>query len=117
MWKKLDAYMESYSGHERGILKAKHLEDYVLEIWFEDDRDVSIYELDFSPLINSPEAGVFAELKDKNWFSQVIGHYALTWNDPNTGESNENAIDMAPEAVRWLCSHHGRLIKAPTRAA
>ncbi len=36
---------------EKGLLKAEYVRDFVLRLWFEDDLDVSIYELDFYPLI------------------------------------------------------------------
>ena len=40
---------------------------YVLELWFEDDYEVSIYELDFSPLLIDDDPGsVFLFLKTKN---------------------------------------------------
>ena len=35
---------------ERGLLKAEHVENFVLRLWFEDEMDVSIYELDFKQL-------------------------------------------------------------------
>ena len=35
---------------ERGVLKAEYLTHFVLRVWFEEDLDVSIYELDFRPL-------------------------------------------------------------------
>ncbi len=37
---------------EKGLLKAEYVRDYVLRLWFEDVLDVSIYELDFFPLLN-----------------------------------------------------------------
>jgi hypothetical protein len=29
---------------------------------------------------------------------QVVGHNRLPWNDPETGDYNENSVDIAPEA-------------------
>ncbi len=110
----LDKYLGKYKGYELGILKAEHLKDFVLEVWFEENRDVSIYELDLYPFLSEPEAGVLADLlDDKERFSLVDGRYTLTWYDPETGEHNENAIDIAPEAIRWLCVNYGKIIKKP----
>lgn len=40
-----------WQGHqEKGLLKAEYVQDYVLRLWFDEELDVSIYELDFYPL-------------------------------------------------------------------
>ena len=74
--------------------------------------DVSIYELDFEPLLNSSEENtVFQQLKDKERFSMAHGNYSLNWYDPQTNEYNENAIDIAPECIRFFCQRYGKTIK------
>ncbi|MBI3563023.1 MAG: hypothetical protein HY080_15035 [Gammaproteobacteria bacterium] len=99
-------------GPGKGILKAEYLHDFVLQLWFEEDLGVSIYELDFFPLLDSPMSGsALKPLLDKQRFSQVIGRGNLAWNDPDTGEYNERAIDIAPEALKWLCEKYGKKIK------
>ena len=42
---------------EKGLLKAEYVADYVLRLWFEDEMDVSIYELDFRPLVVDDNPG------------------------------------------------------------
>ena len=45
---------------EKGLLKAEYVNDYILRLWFEEDLDVSIYELDFYPLlVEESPAGIF----------------------------------------------------------
>ena len=57
---------------EKGLLKAEYLHDYVLRLWFEDDLDVSIYELDLYPIIVEDDPGpVFLRLRDKEHFRLV----------------------------------------------
>lgn len=36
---------------EKGLLKAECVRNYVLRLWFDDEMDVSMHELDFQPLI------------------------------------------------------------------
>ncbi len=49
---------------EKGLLKAEYLAEYVLRLWFEEELDVSIYELDFQPLlVDENPGGVFEMLK------------------------------------------------------
>ncbi len=51
-WREYAANEDLWQDHqEKGLLKAEYVRDYVLRLWFEDDLDVSIYELDFYPLI------------------------------------------------------------------
>ena len=114
MWNELETHLNSPGCiPERGILKAEHLGDYKLEIWFEENKDVSIYELDFLPILKEEDSGeAFRPLLDKERFNQVLGRYNLTWFDSDTGEYNENAIDISPEAIKWFCNKYGRLVKA-----
>lgn len=63
---------------EKGLLKAEHITDYVLRLWFEEDLHVSIYELDFYELIiKDNPGGVFEALKENDRFRLVVGDYAL----------------------------------------
>jgi hypothetical protein len=105
--------------HEKGLLKAEYIRSYVLRLWFEDDLDVSIYELDFYPLlVEENPGGVFDPLKDIERFRTVRGEYALIWPNPETGAYDEQAIDVAPECVRFFCEQYGKVLKAsPIRNA
>ncbi|MEW5956202.1 MAG: hypothetical protein AB1801_00640, partial [Chloroflexota bacterium] len=48
---------------EKGLLKAEYVNDYILRLWFEEKLDVSIYELDFYPLmVEDNPGGVFLPL-------------------------------------------------------
>jgi hypothetical protein len=97
---------------EKGLLKAEYVGGYVLRLWFEDEMDVSIYELDFRPLVvEDNPGGVFAPLKDQERFQHVRGHYALIWPNPDTGAYDKKAIDMAPECVRFFCEKYGQPVK------
>ena len=97
---------------EKGVLKAEHLTQFVLRVWFEEDLDVSIYELDFRPLfVEENPGGVFELLRDEERFRQVLGDYALIWPDPESGAYDEHAIDLAPECVRFFCERYGKRIK------
>lgn len=97
---------------EKGLLKAEHVRDFVLRLWFEDDLDVSIYDLDFSPLIIEDDPGeVFLPLRDRERFRLVVGDYALIWLNPETGVYDEKAIDIAPECVRFFCDKYGKRLK------
>jgi len=99
---------------EKGLLKAEFVRDHVLRLWFEQDLDVSIYELDFAPLIVEKNPGrVFLALKDTERFRFVQGNYALIWPNPETAAYDEQAIDMAPECVRFFCENYGKKLKAP----
>jgi hypothetical protein len=97
---------------EKGLLKAEHVRDYILRLWFEDEMDVSIYELDFYPLIVADNpGGVFAVLQNLERFRQARGDYALVWVNPETGEYDEHAVDIAPECVRFFCEKYGKVVK------
>jgi len=79
-----------------------------LELWFEDEYDVSIYELDFSPLLIEDDPGnVFLFLKNKDNFKNAKANYALLWDKPNENAS----VDIAPECVRFFCERYGKVIK------
>ena len=102
---------------EKGLLKAEYVGEYVLRLWFEENMDVSIYELDFYPLmVTDNPGGVFSPLKDKDRFHLVAGDYALVWPNPETGEYDEQAIDIAPECIRFFCEKYGKKLKSPARA-
>ncbi len=97
---------------EKGLLKAEYLTAYILRLWFEEDLNVSIYDLDFYPLfVEENPGGVFELLRNKERFHQVIGDYALIWPNPETGEYDEQAIDLAPECVRFFCERFGKRVK------
>ncbi|MBX3050246.1 MAG: hypothetical protein KF753_02160 [Caldilineaceae bacterium] len=98
---------------ERGLLKAEHIQDFVLRLWFEEELDVSIYELDFRPLfVDENPGGIFAALRDQKRFELVSGDYTLNWLNPDTGTYDETAIDIAPECIRFFCERYGKLLKA-----
>jgi hypothetical protein len=97
---------------EKGLLKAEYIGDYKLRLWFEEDLDVSIYELDFySLIVEDNPGGVFEELKEKERFQLVEGDYALAWLNPETGLYDEQAIDIAPECIRFYCEKYGKKVK------
>jgi len=112
---KNEAYWQNHE--ERGLLKAEYMRDYVLRLWFEEDLDVSIYELDFYPLLMEEDPGeVFLPLRDKERFRLVEGDYVLIWLNPETGTYDEKAIDLAPECIRFFCERYGKKLKEPERA-
>jgi len=115
-WKEWDEYASNealWQDHEeKGLLKAEYVRDYILRLWFEDDLNVSIYELDFYPLIVEDNPGeVFLPLRDKERFRLVEGDYALIWLNPETGVYDEKAIDIAPECIRFFCEKFGKKLK------
>ncbi len=98
--------------NERGLLKAEYLYDFVLRLWFEEELDVTIYELDFRPLfVENNLGGVFAPLREPERFQLVEGDYALIWLSPERGVYDETAVDLAPECVRFFCERYGRKVK------
>ena len=98
---------------EKGLLKAEYVRGYVLRLWFEEELDVSIYELDFHPLIVEENPGeVLLPLREKKRFQFVEGDYALIWPNPETGAYDEKVIDIAPECVRFFCEKHGEKLKS-----
>jgi len=97
---------------EKGLLKAEYIGDYKLRLWFEEDLDVTIYELDFySLVVEDNPGGVFEVLKDKERFQLVEGDYALVWLNPETGLYDEQAIEIAPESIRFYCEKYGKKLK------
>lgn len=107
-----------HNHHERGLLKAEYLRDYGVQLWFGEALDVSIYELDFYPLLFEEDPGeVLHRLRDLEYFKTVQGHYSLNWFDPQAnpewGLAGEPTIDLAPECVRYFCPTAGTLLKDP----
>jgi hypothetical protein len=118
-WKEWSSVAEDesrwVSHHERGLVKAEHLHDYVLRLWFRNETNVSIYDLDFQPLfVEDNPGGVFTPLKELEHFKHVHGDYALIWVDPQSGKYDENAVDIAPECVRFFCEKYGKLQESST---
>jgi len=96
---------------EKGLLKAEHIDNYRLRLWFEEELDVSIYELDFTSLIvEGNPGGMFSALKEKERFQNVLGDYALIWPDPEMNEAK--TVDLAPECVRFFCERYGKAVKS-----
>ena len=101
-----------------GLPKAEYLHDFVLRLWFEEEMDVSIYELDFRPLfVDDNPSGVFESLRNPARFQHVEGDYALVWLNPKTGEYDEEAIDIAPESIRFFCERYGHKVKTASNRA
>ena len=116
-WSALADNVQMWQGqNEKGLVKAEYVDDYKLRLWFEDDLDVTIYELDFYPLmVQDNPGGVFEPLKDRERFKNVRGDYALIWLNPETGAYDERAIDLAPECVRFFCDKYGKIIKGSAK--
>jgi len=114
-WTKVARDESVWQDHEeKGLLKADYVRDYILRLWFEEDLDVSIYELDFGPLIVEENPGeVFLPLREKERFQFVEGDYTLIWPNLETGAYDEKVIDIAPECVRFFCENYGKELKAP----
>lgn len=112
-WAEYSEDEQNWRDHEeKGLLKAEYVNDFILRLWFEEENDVSIYELDFRTLfVDRNPGGVFGALKNQHRFRVVKGDYALVWLDPQTGQYNEQAIDIAPECVRFFAERYGRAIK------
>ena len=103
--------------NEKGLLKAEYLEEYVLRLWFEEDLDVSIYDLAWKPLLLDENPGAaLLPLRDVERFQFVKGDYALIWPNPETGDYDGDAIDIAPECARFFCERYGTVVKAGKRA-
>jgi hypothetical protein len=119
-WQEWQAYAADernwINNDERGLLKAEYVCDYVLRLWFEEELDVSIYELDFRPLfVDQNPGGVFQPLRTQERFRLVEGDYSLNWLNPETGAYDEAAIDLAPECVRFYCERYGCQLKLAGR--
>ncbi len=115
-WEEWHSYAdneENWRGNaERGLLKAEVVDGYLLRLWFEEEMDVSIYELDFYPLfVTENPGGVFSVLTDPERFRLVVGDYALAWLNPETGVYDETTIDIAPECIRFFCERYGKKLK------
>lgn len=97
---------------EKGLLKAEFIRDYILRLWFEEEMDVSIYELDFYPLfVKENPGGVYESLKNQDRFRLVEGNYALIWLNLETSMYDAEAIDIAPECTRFFCERYGKQLK------
>ena len=116
-WHKLASNEKYWRNHaEKGLLKAEYVRDYILRLWFEEDLDVTIYELDFYPLmVKDNPGGIFEPLKDQERFRLVAGDYALIWLNPETGVYNEQALNIAPECIRFFCDKYGKRLKSPEK--
>jgi hypothetical protein len=98
---------------EKGLLKAEYIRDYILRLWFDDEQDVSVYELDFRPLfVEDNPGGVFEALRNRRRFSTARGDYALIWPNPETGDYDDQSVDLAPECVRFFSERYGTGVKA-----
>lgn len=116
-WRSVAADETYWQNHEeKGLLKAECLGEYRLRLWFEETLDVTIYDLDFYPLLFEENPGsALLPLQDEERFQFVKGDYALVWPNPETGAYDGSAIDLAPECVRFFCEQHGKLVK-PTQS-
>ena len=84
-----------------------------MRLWFEEELDVSIYELDFRPLfVDENPGGALEALRHQKRFALVSADYSLNWLNPDTGAYDETAIDIAPECIRFFCERYGQLLKA-----
>ncbi len=64
---------------------------------------MSIYDLDWRPLLLEENPGsVLLPLRELKRFQFVKGDYTLIWPNPETGEHDSAAIDIAPECVRFF---------------
>jgi hypothetical protein len=98
---------------EPGLCEAEYLHDYVLRLSFADEPEVSIFDLDLAPLfVDQNPGGVFQALAEKRRFRFVRGEYALIWPNPESGDYDETAIDLAPECVRYFCDKYGQPVTA-----
>lgn len=116
MWEEWAEFSEderNWRNHEeKGLLKIGHVRDFMLRLWFEEEKDVSIYELDFHPLfVDRNPDGVVEALRDQERFSLVKDDYALVWLNPLTGQYDEKAINIAPECIRFFTEKYGRKVK------
>lgn len=68
------------------VVKAKYIEDYKIEVTFEDNKTGII---DLEKVIINDKRPIFQELKDKKKFSQIkVDMDTVTW---------KNGLDLAPE--------------------
>ena len=81
------------------VASVNHLPGFRLSVRFNDGKEGTV---DMSGLVNSPNAGVFAVLKDEELFSKVTLHYgAVTW----PGE-----LDLAPDAMYEAICRSGKYV-------
>ncbi len=79
------------------VIALEVLPAYRLKVRFLDTLEGTI---DMAPLIHSPEAGVFASLRDESLFAQArIEYGAVTWPD--------GGPDLAPDAMHKAVSDSG----------
>jgi hypothetical protein len=98
---------------EKGLVKAEYLHDFLLRLWFDEEGGVSVYELDFYPLLFEENPGeVFLPLRDVERFRLVKGEYALIWLNQETDVYDEQAVDIAPECIRFFCERYGKKLTA-----
>ena len=70
------------------VAKVSHAPEYKLSVRFNDGTEGTV---SMSRLIHSPNAGVFAALRDQELFSKVMLCYgAVTW---------PTGVDLAPDAM------------------
>jgi len=77
-WRTLAADAIYWQNHEeKGLLKAEYLGEYRLRLWFEETLDVTIYDLDFYPLLFEEDPGpALLPLQDEERFQFIKGDYA-----------------------------------------
>lgn len=94
--------------NEKGLLKAKHVKEYVLRLWFEEGIYFSIYDLDWKPLLVEEHPGLaLLPLRDMKRFQDVRGDYELIWSAPDRGTCDKTSISLTPECVRFFCERYG----------
>ena len=77
-----------------------------------DNQNISIYDLDFYPLLIEEDPGeALLPLREEDRFRYVEGDHALVWINPKTGVYDEGVIDIAPECIRFFCERYGKRIK------
>ena len=54
---------------------------------------------------------------DRARFQVVRGDYALIGSNPETEGYDEQAIDLAPECVRFFCEQYGKAMKVSAQKA
>ena len=115
-WEEYNRSKDWTDNIERGLLKAEyigsHKDSFYLRLWFEEDLDVSIYDLDISDLFfyDNP-GGVYEILKDSQCFQAPEGKYSLNFRDPDDWDNDSKIINIAPECIRFFCEKYGTKIK------
>ena len=81
---------------EKGLLKAEYIGDYKLRLWFEEELDVSIYELDFySLIVEDNPGGVFEGLKDREHRINIPNGYLRV-------QSPSSWITLKPKSIHFF---------------